>query len=433
MDWGRVIVGVFNCILEMALAAFFFSAFQRRRVSKKILVLVVIAAGAADAALPMVLRPGHAVFLTGMVLTFFVALCFRFNWPNALFMTAVISVLAALAELLASVLLAMGDKSIAYTQDNIYAYIILILMSKSLTGFVALIVHRGRHHLFQSARGNHFFGILLLPMASILIMLALNDFLKQYDAPDTLKILSIIAVVFLLLANIAIFYVIDRQYELIRTRQKLKMSGVLMENQRAYYDKVFASQQEIRQMRHNLKNSFIAVLATIDAGNIEEARRMVQSQLSDTERNIDFSSRECDNIMNPVIYSKKVLAQERQVVLEPHVSVRGQVHMDSLDLAVLLANLLDNAIEAAARLPAEQERRIVLTVKADQNNLLISTENPVLQDVDVHHIETIKSDKKNHGFGLLSIKAIVEKYHGMHTITCENRIFSYTAVIPNIE
>lgn len=69
------------------------------------------------------------------------------------------------------------------------------------------------------------------------------------------KILTVFATAFLLAANVAIFYIVDRQYELISSKEKLKASQALLENQRQYYEDVFQSQQEIRKTRHDLKIS----------------------------------------------------------------------------------------------------------------------------------------------------------------------------------
>lgn len=431
METVRIIVDVFNCLLEMSLAAFFFSAFQQLRVSKKLFLFILFFVSVGYTVLFNLAGPGYLWLLISLVLTFLVALCYRFTLPNALFMTAAVSVLSALMELVASMLFMIIGRDVEQALDNIYTYISGMLLSKFLTCLVIVIVQRGRHKLFQSAKGNHFIGIFLLPLASILVIMSLTSYLMQYSAGDFLQVLSIVSVLCLIAANVAIFYVVDRQYELINTRQRLKMSHVLLENQRQYYDSLFASQQEIRRMRHDLKHIFIAVLANMDNGDMAEARRIVESQLSDTERNIDYSSRVTDNVMNTVLYTKTLMAQQQGIQLVKDITVYKEIQIDMLDLAVLLANLLDNAIEAVARLDASVPREVELTIKADKDNLLISTMNPVLQDVDTHHIETIKSDKKNHGFGLQSIKSIVEKYHGTYAIQCENRVFCFTAVVPN--
>ena len=47
--------------------------------------------------------------------------------------------------------------------------------------------------------------------------------------------------------------------------------------------------------------------------------------------------------------------------------------------------------------------------------------------MDLH---TRKSDKRNHGFGLSSVKQIVEKYNGEYVIKNENNEFSFSIIIP---
>lgn len=431
MELRRVIVEIISCLIEMWIAAFFFSAFRERRIQKKWLITAVFAVGAVYAALRITfLYFDKSIFIVSILLTFLVSLCYRFKIHNAVLMSIVISVISMISEVVMGIIMTFSGISVQDTRSNIYLYIIAILLSKFLTCLVVVLVHKGRHQLFQSARGNKFLGILLLPVATVLLMIVISYLLYRFNINNLWKSLMLVALVVLIIANITIFYIIDRQYELISAKQKLKMSAVLLENQRNYYDHVFESQQEIRRIRHDLKNSFIGVLTKIDSGDIDEARRMVQSQLSDTERNIDLSSRETDNLINSVIYSKKRAALNRGILLTSDVKIRAAIVIDDLDLAVLLGNLLDNAIEAAAKV-TEAPREIELTIFVKQGSMEISCTNPVARDVDVNHIETIKSDKRNHGFGLLSIKSIVEKYDGIYTISCKNNVFSFFSNLSN--
>ena len=43
---------------------------------------------------------------------------------------------------------------------------------------------------------------------------------------------------------------------------------------------------------------------------------------------------------------------------------------------------------------------------------------------------TSKTDAENHGYGLRSIRSIVEKYHGTMTVSSEDEIFTLNILIP---
>ena len=86
--------------------------------------------------------------------------------------------------------------------------------------------------------------------------------------------------------------------------------------------------------------------------------------------------------------------------------------MDAVDLSVLLANFFDNAIEAEKKLKGEKE--IIFDMRAYKGYLIITIKNLVEKKVLDENglLQTTKEDKQKHGFGMSSMKEIVEKYEG---------------------
>lgn len=103
--------------------------------------------------------------------------------------------------------------------------------------------------------------------------------------------------------------------------------------------------------------------------------------------------------------------------------------IDELDLAILFGNLLDNAIEAAKK---EDDKLIEIrfSVYNDYCNILIS--NPISESVLKSNPSLITTKEKNasHGFGLKSIRSIVDKYSGIFDTYEENSRFNVHISIP---
>lgn len=89
------------------------------------------------------------------------------------------------------------------------------------------------------------------------------------------------------------------------------------------------------------------------------------------------------------------------------------IKIDESDFVVLLGNLLDNAIEATAKCPLEN-RAISLWLQEVNEMLLITMENTAAAEPDQKNgrFLTSKKNKKEHGWGVQSMKHIVEKYGG---------------------
>ena len=112
-------------------------------------------------------------------------------------------------------------------------------------------------------------------------------------------------------------------------------------------------------------------------------------------------------------------------------SMIAEEHISNIDFCALVMNLLDNAIEAVMRIGDGGKRKIELKISVWEEKLLIKVSNTydpnnVIQTDKL--FETSKSDKNNHGYGLMIIKRIVEKNGGVYNIK-QDELFSVSILI----
>ncbi len=105
--------------------------------------------------------------------------------------------------------------------------------------------------------------------------------------------------------------------------------------------------------------------------------------------------------------------------------------MEVMDIFSLFGNMLDNAIECEAAL-APEARFIHLSVRAVNQMLLIHVENRLEGELELRDgiPITTKADKAYHGYGMLSIRHIVEKYGGSFVISTEDELFQIDIMLP---
>ena len=106
--------------------------------------------------------------------------------------------------------------------------------------------------------------------------------------------------------------------------------------------------------------------------------------------------------------------------------------MKSIDVYSMFGNICDNAIEAVRQLPDVAQRIINLSIRRINDSVNISCENFVAKPPEMINglPQTTKKDKRNHGYGMKSIKSIVEKYKGNMGVTVRDNIFSLTISVP---
>jgi two-component system sensor histidine kinase AgrC len=83
------------------------------------------------------------------------------------------------------------------------------------------------------------------------------------------------------------------------------------------------------------------------------------------------------------------------------------------DLCVLLGNALDNAIEASQKVAAES-KTVDLLIRQDKGVFQIRVQNPYAVSPSFVNgsFHSSKGDPQNHGFGIASMKQIVDKHSG---------------------
>ena len=106
--------------------------------------------------------------------------------------------------------------------------------------------------------------------------------------------------------------------------------------------------------------------------------------------------------------------------------------MEETDICCIFSNLLDNAVEASNR---SSEKNIDCKCYTNRTNQLYFIEisnscdnKPITEE---NKLVTYKKDQKTHGIGMVSVKDIVEKYHGdLHfEYLEENHIFRTVAML----
>lgn len=110
--------------------------------------------------------------------------------------------------------------------------------------------------------------------------------------------------------------------------------------------------------------------------------------------------------------------------------------MRPCDIYTIFGNAIDNAVEAVKRLSDPEKKMIGIHVSRKLNMTVIHFENcysgQLAYDGDELPI-TMKAEKAWHGFGLRSIRLIVEKYGGNMTVRTDGDIFNLNISIPYIE
>ena len=201
----------------------------------------------------------------------------------------------------------------------------------------------------------------------------------------------------------------------------------IIENQIEYYNSLAQANHEFRKFRHDYKNLKLGLDALLEAGQYDEAKDFLESsdkELLDTVKN--FGIETGNSIINGILASKIQMAKSVNATFDffGYIPSEG---IKAYDLCRIMGNILDNALEACSELPKEQEKiiRIHSQIIMNSDILILKVQNPSPERViNNNKVETTKSDKESHGFGISNVKDALKEYDGEMTLSYRNGKFT---------
>lgn len=257
-------------------------------------------------------------------------------------------------------------------------------------------------------------GISFISMVCIHIIIY-DVILDQYHAR-----LIVAAELGIITLNIVSFYMTHSLSKSNAETENLRMLHQQEEYRINYAENVKEQYEEIRRIRHDMKQNLAVISALYREHKYDEASKFA-GRVSDNLEKIEMVVDVNNDFINAILNSKLTIASEYgiRVMCTSSNNIDG---IDDIDLCNLLGNILDNAIEAAK---CCKNGYIEVSIRSDENKVLVIVSNTISESVIKRNNE-LKSTKKNtqrHGYGVKTIRSIAEKYNGSAKFYEEGELF----------
>lgn len=194
-----------------------------------------------------------------------------------------------------------------------------------------------------------------------------------------------------------------------------KINEDLLNAQLNHYEAIKQSNFELRRIKHDMKNHLLVIKELSSAGKATEVTSYADELLGEIASSETFY-RTGNEIVDAIISDKKAKAGKRGISLEVTGNIVG-CEINPVDLCTIIANLLDNAIEAVSKLyglnTSEKHNVIALDFKKNANFVLITETNYALAKMREENNRFISSKGgSDHGFGIYNIKNAVYRNGG---------------------
>ncbi len=274
---------------------------------------------------------------------------------------------------------------------------------------------------------NEWFLILITFVFSFTTIAIIHIAQIYYDIPREATILMLFAEICAVILFVASFYIILALSKSNKESEELHILKQQNEYRQQYAKNVKMQYDEIRQIRHDMKQSYIIINSLITDKKYNEATEYINSHISITGKSeilIDVHN----DFVNAILNSK--LTYAKSIGIDVICSSTSNIHgIEDADLCSLLGNMLDNAIEACEKCTGEKLIEASITIRENKCCILVS--NSVESDIlkDNKALKTTKKDFDNHGFGVKSIRTISEKYGGVANFYQERNMFNCQVVL----
>lgn len=423
----KYITLVIGTVFELYSTNLYLSSFINRKPLKDTSVLITHILITLFQIIVSCYTKGIVLLICSFITAFVMSQTFISKQYEKIILSLTVVIINIASELITSGLLMLTRTvEFEYISSDPYLFAVGTLISKFIMFVLILIVYFKKIKLkVENIESRHLIILSVLPLTTILIIIIMYQVMFAITS-QKLKLMFVIASMLVIVSNIITFTVVNRQNRLARTEYELKLLKENIAEQEKHYIDLQTSHEEIRKMRHDMKNMCIATIAEIKAGNIIDAISELGNVVNDIEETnlvIDTGHPSIDTIVE----SKFKVCKEYHIITNISFQYKAKVCISEIEIAVIIGNVLDNAIESCKR-TERQEREIWGIVEISDGDIIINIKNTAY---NFKGYKTLKNDKKNHGYGLKSIVHIANKHNGYAKFDYEDDVFNSYVFLEN--
>lgn len=217
---------------------------------------------------------------------------------------------------------------------------------------------------------------------------------------------------------------------LLFLQREIQFHKLQQEELDEYAVEIEAIYSEMRGIRHDYRNHLQVMAAYLQKDELVHLEKYMD-ELTNELNQVDTIIRTGNTLIDALVNTKLTRAQTMGVTLDATAIAPSELSIQDIDLAIVLGNLLNNAIEATTIQSGENfkdERFIRLYIAPMKNNLYISITNTMDQSPQKGYL-SLKAPNRQ-GYGLRRIDQTIQKYNGLVNRQWEDGVFATEITIP---
>lgn len=194
-----------------------------------------------------------------------------------------------------------------------------------------------------------------------------------------------------------------RKAELEATNRMLEKQ---LNMQLSHYTALTSQYEANRRIRHDILHHVNTIRYLLANGQQQEATEYAGQLLAENQRSSQLG--QCDNpVIDAFLYGRVQEAKAQGITVETHIILPVELPVSNTDLVIVFGNLMDNAVEACAKL---ENPKIELNAHIEKGYLVITESNPAVPEPEGRKQRRIPELER--GVGMQILKTVAEKYQG---------------------
>lgn len=196
-----------------------------------------------------------------------------------------------------------------------------------------------------------------------------------------------------------------------------------------YYEDRERTYAEIRRFKHDYINHINCIRSMLKAERYDEISEYL-GNITDMLPAGELSFNTGNFISDAILSDKQNSVREENIIIKFDGTIPTSIN--EADLCIILGNAIDNAIEASRAF--DGEKGISIYGGFSHGYFILTVTNPTRNSASGNGFIpfTTKPDSSEHGFGLMNIKSVVDKYDGYMKIDNKDNMFTLSLTFNSI-
>jgi len=268
--------------------------------------------------------------------------------------------------------------------------------------------------------------IVFFSLINVAVLLLLADYEEQYGV--VLKITQLINMLSIILVDLYLLYFLRYSSENYRLKERI----MLMNNQTESQYSIFREQEkkylDSVKILHDVKKHMDVLQEMYSKSSDTESIKNYRCSILEELNPFKIEPYTNNLTLNILLTDNKAKAEKMGIRVEYEIGYVDVDFMYPIEITTLFGNIIDNAIEAASNCP-ENHRFIKLKMDTYNDIVVINLQNSFNNEIDWREGKPVSKKGEKHGYGLLNVENVVEKYNGNIQMETENDIFTVKVIV----